>query len=597
MSQSVITRAFEAWHVDKILTGSPARPDKMVFAFIPGQDENAQIDRDEGMPTAEQIRHAADITRFGALNENAVVYSVVLDTSVGNWDYNWVGLVDSATSTVLMIVHIATQSKLKNESGQQGNSLIRNLSMQFDGAAEATQISVTPETWQIDFSARLHSMDESRRLANVDYYGAAAFRADGFKVSLDGLNATVAPGLGYVSGLRVLLDTPQTLDVTSKTGIWVDVCWQGTVTGAWANEFTLRAVNELEDYIDAAGYQHYVTRIFRRDASTSWDERKPFPLDALRQDVDDLDVYSKGESDGRFLHKAGDTALGPLIAPYFASTPSVTPEGAGAYADQLGNKAPFYQPNWEWDVAPGGMYSPIAKGTATRKGRGWPTAVSFGYLMPGTDMHAHPVIHALGDSGMECIWDFNTQDGRISSKAGTFAIKEEITPAGVPLPWPGSSPPAGFIFMLGQSFNTAAYPLLAQAYPSGTLPDMRGLTILGKPDDRQPLSWAEGQVKNHGHGGEVLGTDLGSKETAASGAYQLKMRSYPSNTSLDGGTSDRHTFNQTGGFADYGLIEPIPNHTHWVTLGWHGHGLRIDAFGAAKNTVDNIAFNYIVRLA
>ncbi|WP_313795314.1 phage tail protein [Serratia sp. (in: enterobacteria)] len=599
MAQSIVTRAFEAWIVNKILNKEPARPDKMIFALIPGQDENAEIDRGEGMPEAGQIQHTADITQYGALNENAVVYSVVLDTTIGNWEYNWVGLVDSASNTVMMIVHTATQSKTKTENGQQGNSLIRNLSMQFDGAAAATQITVTPETWQIDFSARLQSMDESRRLANVDYYGDAAFRGDGFKVSLSGLTATVAPGLGYVAGLRVLLDKPQTLDVTSKTGVWVDVCWCGTVTGAWANLFTLRAVNELEDYIDAAGYQHYVTRIFRRYASTSTDERKPFPLDALEKEVEDLDVYSKAESDARFLHKTGDTATGPILAPYFASKPDAKPEGAGAYGDQLSLKAPFYQPNWQWDVTSGGVFVPVAKGTSTRKGKGWPTAVSFGYLMPGTDMHAHPVIHAIGDSGQECIWDFNTQNGRISSKAGTFAIKEEITPAGVPLPWPGSSPPPGFIFMLGQGFNTGAYPLLAQAYPSGVLPDMRGLTILGKPDDRQPLSWAEGQVKHHGHSGEVGGADLGSKETTPNGAFQPRLRSYNSNTALDGGWSTRHTVEQDRDYGDRNLnmIEPIPNHTHWITLGWHGHSLRIDGFGAAKNTVDNIAFNYIVRLA
>ncbi|MCR2698068.1 hypothetical protein NSP71_27000, partial [Salmonella enterica] len=86
-----------------------------------------------------------------------------------------------------------------------------------------------------------------------------------------------------------------------------------------------------------------------------------------------------------------------------------------------------------------------------------------------------------------------------------------------------------------------------------------------------------------------MGENLGAKETKANGAYQLKLRSYRSNTSLDGGESSRHSIDQDRGFTDYGLIEALPNHTHWIDLGWHGHGLRIDAFGAAKNTVDNIA--------
>ncbi|MGW8665671.1 phage tail-collar fiber domain-containing protein [Serratia ureilytica] len=301
------------------------------------------------------------------------------------------------------------------------------------------------------------------------------------------------------------------------------------------------------------------------------------------------------EADKRYVKKAGDTMIGPLTTPYVASTPDVMPEGAGAYGDQLSSKAPFYQPNWQWDVTSGGVFVPVAKGTSTRKGKGWPTAVSFGYLMPDTDMHAHPVIHALGDSGMECIWEFDTQTGGLRSKAGTFAIQEQ-QPI-VPLPFSGDTPPPNHVFMLGQSFDKNIYKRTAQAYPSGVLPDMRGLTIIGKTDDRSVLSWVEGQVKSHTHGGEVMGENLGAKETTANGAYQLKLRSYRSNTSLDGGESSRHSIDQDRGFTDYGLIEALPNHTHWIDLGWHGHGLRIDAFGAAKNTVDNIAFNYIVRLA
>lgn len=598
MSQTVVTKAFEAWLVNKTVNAEPARPDKMVFAFIIDQDENAEIDRDEGMPEAGQIQHTADITRYGALNENAVVYSVVLDTTIGSWDYNWVGLIDSSSDTVLMIVHIATQSKIKTVNGQQGNSLIRNLSMQFDGAAAATQITVTPETWQIDFSARLQSMDESRRLANVDYYGSAAFRGEGFKVSVTGTTASVAPGLGYVAGLRALLDKAQGLAVTAKTGVWVDICWEGTVTGAWKNRFDLRTADHLENYIDAAGYPHYVTRIASIDGAEVTDERQPFPLDALAQEVEGLDVYSKLDSDARYLFVSGDTATGDLGAPMFqVKGHNDIPEGSGAYAEQLNTRASFFQPRFEWDPSEGGYYVPLVKGVGVRKGKGWPTAISFGYLMPGMDLHAHPVIHAMGDSGLECLWEFNTQSGRISSKAGMFAIKEEITPAGVPLPWSGSSPPPGFIFMLGQKFNISAYPQLAQLYPDGVLPDMRGQTILGKPDDRAPLSRAAGQVINHGHNGEVISTDLGSKETTAGGYFQPRVRAYPSNTALESGTSERFSFTGHNAFGDYGLVEATPAHTHSINLGPHGHSMRINAFGAAKNTVDNIVFNYIVRLA
>jgi hypothetical protein len=602
MSQTAITKAFETWLVDKTINEQPARPDKMIFALIPGQDEHAEIARLEGMPSAGQICYTADITQYGAFNENAVVYSVVLDTTIGNWAYNWVGLVDSVSGTLLMIVHLAEQQKIKSENGQQGNSLIRNLAMEFDGAATASQINVTPATWMIDFSARLQSMDESRRLANVDYYGDAAFRGDGFNVTVAGTMATIAAGLGYVAGLRAMMSNSQALALAGKTGVWVDMCWQGTVTGEWVNSFTLRAADTLANYVDSAGFKHFVTRIAHVNGAVVTDERQPFPLDALRQDVDDLDVYSKGESDTRFLFKAGDTASGKLGATYFQANGNGGnnwPEGAGAYTDHLNTRAPFFQPNFDWENPPGGkgtVYVPLIKGRATRKGKGWPTAVSFGLLMPKEDKSAQPVIHAISDIA-ESTWLFDPDNGRIASKAGTFALQSELLPVGVPMPWPTNTAPTGFALMVGQAFNTMAYPQLTTAYPSGVLPNMRGRTILGKPDDRQPLVNADGEVKYHGHTGEVGGIDLGSRQTTANGAFQPRLRSYNSNTALDGGWSTRHSIDQDRGYGDINIIAPVPDHTHWVVLGWHGHNLRIDPYGAAKNTVDNIAFNYIVRLA
>ncbi|MCW7646210.1 phage tail protein [Serratia bockelmannii] len=129
------------------------------------------------------------------------------------------------------------------------------------------------------------------------------------------------------------------------------------------------------------------------------------------------------------VDKTGDTMSGSLTVPYVACTPEVMPEGAGAYADQLNHKAPFYQPNWQWSVNASGIFVPIAKGVSSRKGQGYPGAVSFGYLMPGNNEHPHPTIHIKGDSNVDTVWDFNPYSGAISSKAGTFATQEWVNTA------------------------------------------------------------------------------------------------------------------------------------------------------------------------
>ncbi|MFZ7276997.1 tail fiber protein [Avibacterium endocarditidis] len=55
---------------------------------------------------------------------------------------------------------------------------------------------------------------------------------------------------------------------------------------------------------------------------------------------------------------------------------------------------------------------------------------------------------------------------------------------GVPIPWMLSSVPAGFLAMQGQAFDQSRYPILAQRYPSGRLPDLRGEFIRGWDNGR-----------------------------------------------------------------------------------------------------------------
>ncbi|MBJ2785867.1 prophage tail fiber N-terminal domain-containing protein, partial [Salmonella enterica subsp. enterica serovar Newport] len=89
-------------------------------------------------------------------------------------------------------------------------------------------------------------------------------------------------------------------------------------------------------------------------------------------------------------------------------------------------------------------------------------------------------------------------------------------PPGVPLPWPSDTIPAGYALMQGQTFDKSAYPLLAVAYPSGIIPDMRGWTIKGKPiSGRAVLSQEMDGNKSHSHTARAQDTDLGTKSTSS----------------------------------------------------------------------------------
>ncbi|HAW4295647.1 TPA: short-chain fatty acid transporter [Escherichia coli] len=234
-------------------------------------------------------------------------------------------------------------------------------------------------------------------------------------------------------------------------------------------------------------------------------------------------------------------------------------------------------------------------------------------------------------------------------------LPPESYPVGAPIPWPSDTVPSGYTLMQGQTFDKSAYPKLAAAYPSGVIPDMRGWTIKGKPaSGRAVLSQEQDGIKSHTHSASVSSTDLGTKTTSSfdygtkstnnTGAHTHSLsgstnaagnhshrdgrRFNPSvfkdtyqygytssgqntwgvqgsvgmstgwlaNTSTDGNHS--HSLSGTAASAGaHAHTVGIGAHTHSVAIGSHGHTITVNAAGNAENTVKNIAFNYIVRLA
>ncbi|EFM6561281.1 phage tail protein [Escherichia coli] len=274
---TIITEQYEHWCANQIISGKPARPDTFVFAYIPGQDESAEIPRDEILPDESMIQYRAPVTQYGLLSPNATAFSIILDTTVGDFEYNWIGLLNEESGVLCMIAHTPRQQKIKTANGVQGNNLIRTFSMEFDGAAAAMHIDVSADVWQIDFTARLAGMDEARRLLAFDHYGEAAFLGDGFQVSYQDGTATVAAGVGYVGGLRVSLREPYSLPAAVGDTIWIDASWQGFVTGEWNTVFTFCARQEHASYTDGNGFRHFVAPLAKMTGDGPQDLRPETP--------------------------------------------------------------------------------------------------------------------------------------------------------------------------------------------------------------------------------------------------------------------------------------------------------------------------------
>ncbi|OHK46481.1 phage tail-collar fiber domain-containing protein [Salmonella enterica] len=275
MSQTTITLAFEQWKAQQGATGEPVLLDEFVFANVPGLDPDQPVDRNETLPPAEQIVHRQAVSRKGVVNDNAVVHSVVLGAAVGDFSFNWIGLLNKASGTLAMIVHAPLQQKLKTAEGQQGNVLTRSFLMEYNGAQAETGINTPAETWQIDFTARMAGMDERQRLENIDIFGAAAFFGDGYLVGKSGNQFYVTKGTGYVAGLRTTLAENLNITVTTRpVKVWLDVCWTGTLTSVWGVQSRITVADNLADYVQN-GVQHYVFAVAGIDENGNITDLRP----------------------------------------------------------------------------------------------------------------------------------------------------------------------------------------------------------------------------------------------------------------------------------------------------------------------------------
>ncbi|MCN0228118.1 phage tail protein [Salmonella enterica] len=275
MSQTTITRAFEQWKAQQGATGEPVLLDEFVFANVPGLEPDRPVDRNETLPPAEQIVHRQAVSRKGVVNDNAVVHSVVLGADVGDFSFNWIGLLNKASGTLAMIVHAPLQQKLKTAEGQQGNVLTRSFLMEYNGAQAETGINTPAESWQIDFTARMAGMDERQRLENIDIFGAAAFFGDGYLVGKSGNQFYVTKGTGYVAGLRTTLAENLNITVTTRpVKVWLDVCWTGTLTSVWGVQSRITVADNLADYMQN-GVQHYVFAVAGIDENGNITDLRP----------------------------------------------------------------------------------------------------------------------------------------------------------------------------------------------------------------------------------------------------------------------------------------------------------------------------------
>ncbi len=246
---AVITHAGETLIRNKIQAAEALNIDSVVFAYIPGLDHTATPDRAEGMPV---LLETLPVTSTANVNADTIVYSVTMPSSLGTWTFNWMGLYASADDTLVAIAYLPDQEKRATVGDSIGNVLTKNFAIEFNGAADVTGITIAAESWQLDYTGRLRSMDDIQRNAMKAVFGNAAFQGNAFKVVYSGGAYRISAGAAVVGGLEIVLS--EELIVTTGTlpqTVWLNVYQQRTMAGIEnVCDVILNDGSLLSDYLD-----------------------------------------------------------------------------------------------------------------------------------------------------------------------------------------------------------------------------------------------------------------------------------------------------------------------------------------------------------
>lgn len=269
-----ITLAGESLIAQKIGAQQTLSVARFVLANVPGLDPNAAVDRTASKPMPAQIVGTYDVTQSGYVNPNQVVYSLMLGSDVGDFDFNWIGL-ETSESVLLAMAYLPVQQKRRNIPPLQlGNNVTRNFLVVFDGAQALTGIKIDASTWQHDFTVRLTGIDERERLSNRDVFGRACFHSSAFALEKAGDAYRLKPGIAYVEGIRLERKSVQAVAVPSiPNTVWLDVSLQRELSDVVGTYQVVFGAGK-QDYTDSAGVRHYVVPLADLPTTSAINDRR-----------------------------------------------------------------------------------------------------------------------------------------------------------------------------------------------------------------------------------------------------------------------------------------------------------------------------------
>lgn len=159
-------------------------------------------------------------------------------------------------------------------------------------------------------------------------------------------------------------------------------------------------------------------------------------------------------------------------------------------------------------------------------------------------------------------------------------LEPRLVPIGAIIPWPGQTPPPGWLECNGQLFNTGTNPKLYNVLGTNSVPDYRGIFLRG---------WAHGSGAYDPDAGRALGSVQGD----ALAAHEHRLQMAYENGDVPAG-SEVVAVNQASGRVGYELPSANKNDNTIIKLPTSVSKALADG-GGPETRPKNIAVMYVIK--
>lgn len=151
----ILTNAGKAHIAAQALANQGLNIVKVILANIPNLSESSVRNSDMAIPTANIVFESENLID-GFIDDNTVAWACVLDQDVGDFDYNFIGLVTSG-NTLLAIDYLPLQRKRTGVNNVHNRSFV----LKFAAAKSLAKIEIPAASWMFDYSIQLNAIQKT----------------------------------------------------------------------------------------------------------------------------------------------------------------------------------------------------------------------------------------------------------------------------------------------------------------------------------------------------------------------------------------------------------------------------------------------------